>query len=71
MDKNPIATLAQILELKDQMLTVTEISELFGVHPETIRRWEKKGHLKCLRHPVNNYRLFNSATLKGNPLSES
>lgn len=65
MDKKQCATLDQIREMQYETFTVRETSELFGVHPDTIRRWERKGHLKCLRHPINNYRLFRRSDLKG------
>ncbi len=32
-----------------ELLTITEVAELFGVHPETLRRWDNEGKLKALR----------------------
>ena len=40
-------------------LTVKEAAELIGVSPSTIRNWDRTGKVKAIRHPVNNYRLYN------------
>ncbi|KPJ71745.1 hypothetical protein AMJ50_00135 [Parcubacteria bacterium DG_74_3] len=39
-------------------LTIKETSEILEVTPLTLRNWDKKGKLKALRHPINNYRLY-------------
>lgn len=41
-----------------QLVCIKEASQRLGVHPDTLRRWAKLGKLKCRRHPVNGYRLF-------------
>jgi DNA repair protein RadD len=41
-----------------KLLTVKEAAEYLGVSTATIRRWERAGHLKAVRHPANDYRLF-------------
>lgn len=43
---------------KTNHLKVTEVAKLFNVHPDTIRRWESKGLIVAIRHPMNKYRLF-------------
>ncbi len=31
------------------LLTITEVSEMLKVHPNTLRKWDKKGILKAVR----------------------
>ena len=39
-------------------LTINEVAKLLGVTPLTLRNWDKKGKLKALRNPINNYRIY-------------
>ncbi len=39
-------------------LTVSEVAQIMGVAPLTVRNWDTKGRLIAYRHPVNNYRLY-------------
>lgn len=32
-----------------ELLTITEASEVLKVHPNTLRKWDKKGILKAVR----------------------
>ena len=32
-----------------ELLNINEVAELFGVHPETVRRWDNEGKLKAIR----------------------
>ena len=45
-------------------LTVKDAAALLGVTPITLRRWDKKGKLKTLRHPINRYRLYKKEELE-------
>jgi putative resolvase len=36
-----------------KLLTVSEVAEILGVSPVTIRSWDKSGKLKTLRTPGN------------------
>ncbi len=45
-------------------IQVTEAAEFLGVHPDTLRRWEKTRKVTSLRHPMNGYRLYLKAELK-------
>ncbi|WP_374028999.1 helix-turn-helix domain-containing protein [Bdellovibrio bacteriovorus] len=47
----------QIINLQEY-LRIKEASKLLGVHPDTLRRWEDKGLIKPMRHPMNRYRLY-------------
>jgi DNA (cytosine-5)-methyltransferase 1 len=51
-------TVNECLAMKKGLITVKEASELFGVSIQTIRRWDKKGKLKAVRNPMNNYRVY-------------
>jgi len=45
-------------------IKVKEASEVLGVSVMTLHRWDAKGKLKSLRHPINNYRLYKIVDLK-------
>jgi len=45
-------------------ITIQEASQLLGVNPMTLRRWDKSGKLKSKRHPINNYRLYKRSDLQ-------
>lgn len=32
-----------------KLLTIKQASEFLGVHPDTLRNWERQGHIKPLR----------------------
>lgn len=32
-----------------ELLTITEVSEILKVHPNTLRKWDRKGILKAVR----------------------
>ncbi len=41
-----------------EYLTVGEAAEYLGVHPDSLRRWDRAGKLEPHRHPINNFRLY-------------
>lgn len=45
-------------------LTIKQAASLIGVTPLTLRNWDKKGKLAAIRHPVNNYRVYDLADLE-------
>lgn len=45
-------------------VTVTKAAKFLNVAPNTIRSWADAGFLKCNRHPVNKYRMFDMRSLK-------
>ena len=48
---------------KNIFLFVKEASELLGVSPNTLRRWDIIGKFKADRHPINNYRMYKKDNL--------
>lgn len=47
------------------LLTVREAAVFVGVSASTIRNWDRSGKLKAIRHPINNYRLYDRQQLQG------
>jgi excisionase family DNA binding protein len=45
-------------------ITVREAAKMLGVCEATLRRWDRLGKLKAIRHPINGYRLYNIDNLK-------
>lgn len=43
--------------------SLSEVADVMGVSKETLRRWDKNGKLKSVRHPVNNYRVYTPESL--------
>ena len=62
-------TFNKVRELRDMpdissLLTVSEAAPLLGVSTSTIRNWDRAGKLKAIRHPINNYRLYERQQLQ-------
>jgi excisionase family DNA binding protein len=47
-----------IMERISDFYTVKEAADTLGVCSDTLRRWDRNGKLKPVRHPLNNYRLY-------------
>lgn len=45
-------------------LTVKQAAEFLGVTIMTLHRWDAKGKLKAMRHPINRYRLYKRSDLE-------
>ena len=45
-------------------LSISQAAEILGVSPETLRRWDKNGKFRSLRHPINNYRVYSEEQVK-------
>jgi len=43
----------------DNFITIKDASKILKISPMTLRRWDKNGKLKTIRHPFNNYRVYN------------
>lgn len=42
----------------ENYVRIGEAAKIIGVSPETLRRWDKTGKFKSVRHPINNYRVY-------------
>ncbi|MDD3695803.1 MAG: DNA (cytosine-5-)-methyltransferase [Lentisphaeria bacterium] len=43
--------------------TLSEVADMLSVSKETLRRWDKNGKLKAIRHPDSNYRFYHKKQL--------
>lgn len=43
--------------MTERLYTLKEACEFLGVSPQTIRRWEKAGKIKCVRTPGGQRRV--------------
>ncbi|MGH7908561.1 MAG: helix-turn-helix domain-containing protein [Thermodesulfobacteriota bacterium] len=52
-------------QFKDKdYLTVSQVANIFNIHPQTIRNWIKQGDLEAVRHGVaGNYKIPKEALL--------
>ena len=41
----------------DRLLRLKEVREIYGIHPATIKRWEKKGLIKVAKTPGGRRRV--------------
>jgi len=44
--------------MEKKLISIKEASEMLGVSKLTLRNWDKAGKLSALRHPINNYRVY-------------
>jgi excisionase family DNA binding protein len=42
----------------NEYLKIRDAANVLGVHPDTLRRWEREKKLNTYRHPLNRYRLY-------------
>lgn len=47
-----------------EFYSLNEVADMLSVSKETLRRWDKNGSLKPVRHPINNYRVYPKQVLK-------
>lgn len=47
----------------EKYITVGEAAKLLKVSTETLRRWDKAGKFSSIRHPLNNYRVYDENNL--------
>lgn len=44
--------------------SLAEVADLLSISKETLRRWDKAGKLKPIRHPMNDYRVYPADSLR-------
>lgn len=44
--------------MEKSFITIKEAAKILGVSKLTLRNWDKAGKLNALRHPINNYRVY-------------
>lgn len=49
--------------MKD-FFAISEVADMLSISKETLRRWDKSGKLVAVRHPINNYRVYQARDLK-------
>lgn len=45
-------------KIKDEFLSMQDVSELLRISLPTLRNWDRRGALVAYRNPVNNYRTY-------------
>ena len=43
--------------VKEKLYTVKQASEILGVHPKTIQKWDREGKIKVVRTPGGRRRI--------------
>ena len=56
-------TMAQQLLSGRDYLRIRDAARLLGVTEKTLRNWDRLGHLRAHRHPINGYRLYRVSDL--------
>jgi DNA-binding transcriptional MerR regulator len=54
---------SNINNMKDKFYTISDTANILGVHPNTLRNWEKKNILVPSRKKGSNYRLYSQEQL--------
>jgi excisionase family DNA binding protein len=50
--------------LENKLYTMKEASKFLSVHPDTLRRWEKSGHIKSIRIGARRDRRYTKETIE-------
>lgn len=48
---------------RDQYLTLSEVSELLKIHPNTLRNWDANGTLKAIRIGIKKVRRYRKSDI--------
>lgn len=47
-----------------ELLTIKEVAQILGVHPETLRRWDNEGKLKAVRIGQFGHRKYKKSDIE-------
>ena len=51
--------------MENKYLTIHQAARLLGVSALTLRNWDKTKKFPAMRHPINNYRMYDLAQIEG------
>jgi site-specific DNA-methyltransferase (adenine-specific) len=54
-----------LYNVMNKHIKIGEAAEILNVSTETLRRWDKTGKFKSVRHPINNYRVYTEEQVNG------
>lgn len=46
------------------LLSISDAAKMVGVSPATLRRWDRSGKFKAIKHPISNFRLYRREELQ-------
>ena len=49
---------------KKELLSIGEVADLFGVHQQTLRRWDEEGKLKSIRFGKFGHRKYKKSEIE-------
>lgn len=47
-----------------KLLNINQVAEIFGVHPDTLRRWDREGKLKSIRIGKRGHRKYSKTDIE-------
>lgn len=50
--------------MENQYFSIAQVADILGVSKETLRRWDSNGKLVPIRHPENNYRVYERSQIE-------
>lgn len=48
---------------KNEIITLAEASEILGLHPNTLRKWDNSGYLKAIRYGTRKDRRYRKSDI--------
>ena len=54
----------QKLKGMPELLSISQVAEIFSIHPDTLRNWEKDNRIPTYKAPFNKRRLYKKEDLQ-------